>query len=135
MFDFLILSTGLLTDMALRPELKALAGDIALWRDRYRPPAGQAHALLDEHPYLGPHFELTGRTPEGQARLHGLFIFNYAALASLGLSAASLSGLRAALPRLGAGVARQLFLDDRETLLDAFIAYAEEEFVGQWPVN
>ena len=40
-------------------------------------------------------------------------MFNYAALASLGLSAAALSGFRYALPRLVEGVATQLFLDDR----------------------
>lgn len=55
-------------------------------------------------------------------------MFNYAALASLGLSAAALSGLRYALPRLMEGVATQLFLDDREEILGDYFAYAEEEF-------
>jgi len=31
------------------------------------------------------------------------------------------------------GIADQLFLDDREALLAQFIAYDEEEFVGEWP--
>lgn len=48
--------------------------------------------------------------------------------ASLGLSAAALSGLRYALPRLVEGVASQLFLDDREAILGDYFAYAEEEF-------
>jgi hypothetical protein len=132
-YDFLVLSTGLKTDAALRPELAAVAGDIALWRDRYAPPTGRANPLIDVHPYLGPGFEFQGKTPEGCARLHGLFCFNYAALASHGLSAAALSGTTFALPRLVNAVAAQLFHDDRDEILEAYHAFDEPEFVGQWP--
>jgi cation diffusion facilitator CzcD-associated flavoprotein CzcO len=135
LFDFLVLSTGLLTDVKLRPELGAVADDIALWRDRYTPPAGKANALLDLHPYLGPGFEFTARTPEAAGRLHGLFAFNYSALASHGLSASALSGLKFALPRLVQTISQQLFLDDQEAILGDYFAYQEEEFVGQWPVS
>jgi hypothetical protein len=134
-FDFLILSTGLRTNVALRPELKPVAGDIALWRDRYSPPPGAANPLIDDHPYLGPGFEFTGRTPEGDARVHGLFAFNYSALASLGLSASALSGLKVALPRLVSGVARQLFLDDQDALIKDYLDYDEPEFEGRWPAK
>ena len=72
-FDFLVLSTGLLTDPALRPELAALAPDIACWRDRFSAP--RPNALIDAHPYLGPDFSFTGKTQEGSQRLHGLFNF------------------------------------------------------------
>ena len=68
------------------------------------------------------------RAYRAAARLHGLLMFNYAALASLGLSAAALSGFRYALPRLVEGVATQLFLDDREGILGDCFAYADEEF-------
>lgn len=131
-YDFLILSTGLKTDASLRPELSAVAADIALWRDRYAPPAGQANALIDEHPYLGPGFELTAKTPAGQARLHGLFVFNYSALASLGLSASALSGLKYALPRLTQAVSRQLFSENQPALLKSFFDYDAIEFTGAW---
>ena len=131
-FDFLVLSTGLLSDPGLRPELRGLADRIARWADRYAPPAGAAHPLLDAHPYLGPAFELLPRRAEDAASLHGLFAFNYSALASIGLSASALSGLKHALPRLAKGVADQLFLDDAEALVDAFIAYDEPEFAGEW---
>lgn len=134
-FDFLVVSTGLKTDTALRPELAALAPHIALWRDRYTPPAGKANELIDEHPYLGPGFELQPRTDAGAGLLHGLFAFNYSALVSLGLSASALSGLKHALPKLTAAVAAQLFLDDQEQILDAFFAYRDEEFVEEWPAR
>ena len=129
-FDFLVLSTGLVTDPGLRPELRAVAADIARWRDIYRPPEGEANRVLDDHPYLGPDFSFTPRRPEAASRLHGLFAFNYAALASLGLSASALSGMKFALPRLVNGIARQLFADDKEAIIGDYLAYAEEEFLG-----
>jgi hypothetical protein len=134
-FDFVILSTGLVSDPALRPELRLIADGIARWSDRYAPPQGKANALLDAHPYLGPGFEIVARDEADAARLHGLFAFNYSALASLGLSASALSGLHHALPRLLRGIADQLFLDDRDALVADFMAYDEVEFVGEWPAE
>lgn len=132
-FDFLILSTGLVSDPGLRPELAAVHDAIARWSDHYAPPAGEENALIDAHPYLGPGFEFMARKGSDAARLHGLFAFNYSALISLGLSASALSGLKTALPRLVKGVADQLFLDDRAELIDDLVAYDEPEFLGQWP--
>lgn len=132
-FDFLVLSTGLVSDPALRPELAAVADRIARWRDRHTPAPGTANPVIDAHPYLGPAFELLPRQAEDAAWLHGLFAFNYSALVSIGLSAAALSGLKHALPRLARGVADQLFLDDAPALVDALIAFDEIEFEGRWP--
>lgn len=132
-FDFLVLSTGLVTDPELRPELALVKDDIARWRDRYAPPAELARPVVDDHPYLGPGFEFQAKTEAGRERLHGLFAFNYSGLISLGLSASALSGLKYAIPRLVEGVANQLFRDDRESLIQAYLDYAEPEFIGQWP--
>jgi len=132
-FDFLVLSTGLVSDPGLRPELRLVADGIARWSDRFTPEEGQGNALIDAHPYLGEGFELLPRGPEAAATLHGLFAFNYAALVSLGLSASALSGLKTALPRLVKGVTDQLFLDDREALVADLLAYDEAEFLGEWP--
>ncbi len=133
LFDFLIVSTGMINDLSLREELGELAGEVALWRDRFRPAPGAENPLIDAHPYLGPGFELQGRTREAGARLHGLFLFNYAALVSLGLSGSALSGMKHALPRLLNGVTSQLFLDDQDAVLADFLDYREVEFVGEWP--
>ncbi|MFT4199007.1 MAG: NAD(P)/FAD-dependent oxidoreductase [Pseudoxanthomonas sp.] len=132
-FDFLAIATGLVTDPALRPELAALAPRVLRWCDRYAPPPGEANALLDAHPYLGPGFELLPRDPADAAALHGLFAFNYSGLINHGLSAAALSGLKYALPKLARAVADQLFLDEREAAIEAFFGYNEPEFTGQWP--
>ncbi|EXS71211.1 FAD/NAD(P)-binding protein [Sphingobium sp. Ant17] len=129
-FDFILLSTGLVTDPALRPELSAFAGDILRWRDCYNAPNDLRNAVIDDHPYLGPGFQYLGRTPEATEKLSGIFAFNYSGLVSLGLSASALSGLKYALPRLVDGVARDLFEEDALSLLAEHLAYDEEEFTG-----
>ncbi|MFT4056211.1 MAG: NAD(P)/FAD-dependent oxidoreductase [Novosphingobium sp.] len=131
-FDFVVVSTGLLSDPGLRPELADVADLIARWSDRVTPP-GKPNTLIDAHPYLGTAFEFLPRDGVDGAPLHGLFAFNYSALVSLGLSASALSGLHNALPRLVKGVADQLFLDDREALVADFLDYDEHEFLGVWP--
>ncbi|MGF7156397.1 FAD/NAD(P)-binding protein [Novosphingobium gossypii] len=133
-FDFVVISTGLLSDPGLRPELTDVAHLIARWADRVTPP-GRPNALIDAHPYLGPAFEFLPKDGVDGAPLHGLFAFNYSALVSLGLSASALSGLHNALPRLVKGIADQLFLDDRAALVADFLAYDEHEFLGQWPLK
>lgn len=132
-FDFLIVSTGLVSDPALRPELSMVESDIARWSDRYKAPAEIASPMLDAHPYLTPGFGFMGRDEAGSKRLHGLFAFNYSVMVSCGLSASAISGMRFAIPRLVSAIADQLFMDDRETILHNFYAYGEAEFVGQWP--
>jgi hypothetical protein len=53
-------------------------------------------------------------------------------MVSCGLSASAISGLRFAIPRLASSIADQLFNDDRQSILNAFFDYAEEEFAGSW---
>jgi hypothetical protein len=132
-FDFVVLSTGLISDPGLWPELGLVAEKIARWSDRVTPPPGEGNALIDAHPYLGPGFELLPRAEGDAPALHGLFAFNYSALISLGISASALSGLKTALPRLVKGVTDQLFLDDREALVADLLAFDEHEFLGEWP--
>jgi len=133
LFDYLVLATGLISDPALRPELSSLASEILLWRNVYQAPDDLRNPLIEIHPYLAPDFSFQGRSAESTMRLRGLYAFNYSALISQGLSAAALSGLRYALPRLVEGIAKALFRDDRHALLAAYHSYDEIEFTGQWP--
>lgn len=50
-FDFLIVSTGLLSDPALRPELQLVEQHIARWQDCYEAPLEVRNVLLDAHPF------------------------------------------------------------------------------------
>lgn len=132
-FDYLILSTGLVTDPTLRPELRDFASDILCWSDVPVSPQSRRDALIDAHPYLGKAFEFLPRRPEAADRLHGLFAFNYSGIINFGLSASALSGLKHALPRLAAGIADQLFLDNQSKVVEQYLAYDEPEFIGRWP--
>ncbi|WP_100332609.1 NAD(P)-binding domain-containing protein [Bacillus xiapuensis] len=131
-FDFLIISTGLVTDPALRPELKLIESYIARWGDRYKAPAGISNPLLDAHPYLSAGFAFTSRYERHEKHLYGLFAFNYSALVSCGISASGLSGLKFGIPRLVSAVAGQFFLDNRKEILQDFYTYNEAEFTGEW---
>lgn len=130
-YDFVVLSTGMLTDVKLRPELNDVAEYIARWSDRFDAPEDIRNPLLDIHPYLGDGFEYLPRTEAGGEKVHGLFAFNYSALMTHGLSASALTGLPYALPRLARGVADQLFLDERQTWLDDYLDYDDVEFVAE----
>ncbi|MEH7120251.1 NAD(P)/FAD-dependent oxidoreductase [Neobacillus vireti] len=129
-FDFLIISTGLVTDPALRPELKLVEKHIARWNDHYKAPLEIANPLIDMHPYLSPGFALQSRDQEGKTPLYGLFAYNYSALISCGILASALSGMRFGIPKLVSAVADQLFLDKAEEILDDYFHYQENEFIA-----
>ena len=127
-FDKLIIGSGTVTDLSLRPELAGLHGDIALWKDRYAPPEGQSSADLLRHPYLGAHFELQEKHPGQAPWLQGIFNFTFGCLLSLGFGGASISGMKYGLPRLVSGVTRQLYFDDRDAFFESLAGYDEKEF-------
>jgi len=128
--DFLIVCTGLVSDPALRPELRLVEPHILRWRDVYKPPAEIADPLLDAHPYMTPGFSFMSRDEAGREKLRGIFAFNYGALISNGITASALSGMKYGIPRIVSAIADELFLDERETILDRYYAYDEPEFVG-----
>ena len=126
--DFVIVGTGFVTDLARRPELAAIEGHIARWADRYQPPAGDEHADLARHPYLGSGFELTERRPGAAPYLRYLYNYTFGGLLSLGFGGASISGMKYSIPRLVAGITGSLFIEDREAHFESLRGYAEAEF-------
>ena len=129
-YDFLIISTGLVTDPAIRPELKLVEKHIARWGDCYKAPAELANPMIDSHPYLSLDFALQSREKQGEKYLHGLFSYNYSALISCGILASALSGMRFGIPKLVTAVANQLFLDNQKNILKDYFNYQEHEFVA-----
>ena len=99
---------------------------------------GQGHAgqllLIDapddlaRHPYLGPNFEFTERTPGGAPYLSTLYNYTFGGLLSLGFGGASISGLKYSNPRLVHGITRSLFCEDCEQHYQGLCAFAAEEF-------
>lgn len=124
--DFLIVGTGFAVDLARRPELARFAGEIALWRDKYQPPAGEDHAVLSGFPYLGDRFQFTEKEPGSAPFLKNVFSYTFAAMPSLAGSA-GISALKFGSERLTFGVTRNLFVEDADAHLAALMAYDEPE--------
>jgi FAD-dependent urate hydroxylase len=125
--DFLIVGTGFVTDLKLRPELALIEPQIARWADRYTPDASEAHEDLARHPYLGAHFEFGERSPGNAPYLANLFNFTFGGLLSLGFGGASISGMKYAVARLVFGLTRSLFLEDRDLYYDGLCNFADKE--------
>ena len=111
--DFVIAGTGYRHDPHTRAELTDLAGDIALWRDVYTPPADLADDELGRWPYLGAGYELTERRPGRAPWLGRIRVFSAAAALSFGLPVGDVASLATGIPRLVDAVGRDLFFEDQ----------------------
>jgi cation diffusion facilitator CzcD-associated flavoprotein CzcO len=129
-FDFLIVGTGFLIDVGLRRELSGIAPHIATWADRFTPPEGESSALLAGHPYLGDSFQFTEKVPGTAPYLANIHNFTFGATPSMGLSGASISGMKYGVRRLVAGLARDLYVGDAEAHLASLLAYETPELVS-----
>jgi FAD-dependent urate hydroxylase len=126
--DFVIVGTGFITNLGLRPELERIERQIARWADRYTPPESERNEDLMRHPYLGPHFEFTERTPGEAPYLAYLYNYTFGGLLSLGFGGGSISGMKYSNPRLVAGITGSLFLQDRQRHFETLRDFAEQEF-------
>lgn len=127
--DFVIVATGFVTDLSLRPELALFAPSIARWQDRFTPPPGEPYeAELLRHPYLGAHFEFSERTPGDAPWLAYLYNYTFGCLLSLGFGGASISGMKYSVARLVHGITGSLFVEDAEQHYQSLCSFAEREF-------
>ena len=127
--DFVIAATGFVNDFSLRVETSGIADQIALWRDRYTPPDGEAWAPMGTYPYLGKSFEFMEKTPGAAPWLHHIHCFSLGTKPSLGLSAASATAMRYGVPRLVQALTRCLFLDDADHHARAILTHDEEDLI------
>ncbi|BBE70918.1 NAD(P)-binding domain-containing protein [Oharaeibacter diazotrophicus] len=125
-YDHLILATGAVTDLAARPELRTLASRVALWSDRFAPPAEEADARLSALPYLDEGYGFVPRRLE-DGWVGRVFAFNGLSTVSHGPHSTSISGHRHALPRVVRGVTRRLLLDHEEAVLADLHAYRADD--------
>lgn len=136
-FDHVIIGAGFVMDAARRPELRRFAPAIATWGDRFSPPAGEEDAVLATYPYLTRNFTFTARADgaDGAAPALGqIYNFTFGAMPSMGLSGASISGLKFGVRRLVDSIARDLFLEDAETHYRSLLRYEEQELTPEaWP--
>jgi len=126
-FDFVICATGMTIDLAHRRELTSFVSSIALWSDKYQPPAGAAHPMLAAYPYLGGAYEFQEKRPGEAPYLQWLHAFNSSAAVSMGQHSTSISGHKYSIPRVVAGITRSLFVEQAPALLPALADYRVAE--------
>ena len=126
--DYVIIGTGFVTDLRLRPELALLEKNIARWADRFTPPEEDRHDDLLRHPYLGPSFEFTEREQGSAPYLRYLYNYTFGSLLSLGFGGASISGIKYSIPRLVSGITGSFFIEDRDQYFESLRSFSEVEF-------
>jgi cation diffusion facilitator CzcD-associated flavoprotein CzcO len=127
--DFLICGTGVQHDMTQRPELAACAANIAVWSDRYTPPAEERDARLAAFPYLDADFAFTERQPGRTPWISDLHFFGIGTTVSFGPAGSSINAMTTAVPKLVAGVTRGLFRTDLTEHWEDLLAYNVEQVV------
>jgi len=121
-FDHLVAATGYRIDLAAQPELARIHEGIALWRDRYKPSAGEESEAGASHPYLGAGFEFLPRSETGAEYLRNIHCFNLAGALSFGIPVGDVPST-VDQPRLIAAVARDLYVEGVDTV-------AHERFIN-----
>ncbi|WP_439368060.1 NAD(P)-binding domain-containing protein [Bradyrhizobium sp. DASA03120] len=126
-FDFIIFATGVETDLSARPELALFCEEIALWRDRFKPPPGEESESLARYPYLGKAFEFVERRPGAAPFLRGLHNFTFGAMLSHGISGAAITGIKYGVRRLVNCIARELFCEGAAAYYRDLLSYQTPE--------
>lgn len=132
-FDFLIAATGVSVDLALRPELAEFVDDIALWEERYTPPAGEEAPALGRYPYLTDGFAFQPKAGHDAPWLGRLFHFAQGARVTMGITGHQLSGLPAGVDRLVWHLTRDVFVENDDQVLADFFAYDVPELTNLGP--
>ncbi|MBM7517533.1 SidA/IucD/PvdA family monooxygenase [Nocardioides nitrophenolicus] len=132
-FDFAIAGTGYQYDPATSPDLGPIAARIALWEDRYQPPAELADASLGRWPYLGEGYELQEKVPGSAPWLHRIHVFSAAAAMSFGLPVGDVASLSTGVPRLVDALGRDLHFEDLDLAAAAPRPDAATAPAGQAP--
>ena len=132
-YDFAIFATGFRVDLDRRPELKHFAPHIQFWNDVFSPEKGMENGELATSPYLGPDFEFLEKVPGSCPSLRLVHCFNYPASLSHGKLSGDIPAVSDGGRRLARGIARALFVADRETHFANLVAYETPELLGdEW---
>ena len=128
-FDYLVLATGWIADLQLRPELENLVDDIALWEDIYTPPVDRNYKKLRLFPYLGKGFQFTPKKGSDATYLEGLFNFTGGGLLSNGFCAGTgLTGMKYSIKLFMDEIVRQFFIEEKENHYKTLDHYNKEDF-------
>ncbi|MBM3644939.1 MAG: NAD(P)/FAD-dependent oxidoreductase [Alphaproteobacteria bacterium] len=111
-FDAALLGTGFEIDIAERPELAPVAGQVRRWRDLVPASEAARHPDLASQPALGPGFELVGASASAPQGLGGVHLFNWGSAMSHGPLAGDIPGLLVGATRLSNAIVQDLFTTD-----------------------
>jgi cation diffusion facilitator CzcD-associated flavoprotein CzcO len=126
--DFAIAGTGYFVDPQARPELADFAGEILLWRDRFRPPPEDQDDYLGAHPYLGSGHEYLEKRPGAAAFLRDIHVHNPAGFVSFGWPEGDVPSMRRGVSAIVARISRDLFLADLDLHRERLTAEVAPEF-------
>jgi hypothetical protein len=121
--DFVICGTGIDMNFAGRRELQNCAANIAVWADRYLPPADERSLRLGRYPYLADDYALMERVAGETPWIADIHVFAIASTMSFGASGSSINAMTTAVPKLVHGLTRGLFRADIERHWASFRAY------------
>jgi cation diffusion facilitator CzcD-associated flavoprotein CzcO len=121
--DIVICATGIDMNFASRPELQNGAANIAVWADRYQPPADERSPRLGRFPYLADDYALVERIAGATPWIADIHVFAIASTMSFGPSGSSINAMTTAVPKLVHGLTRGLFRADIERHWASFSAY------------
>ncbi|CAN7459605.1 NAD(P)-binding domain-containing protein [Bradyrhizobium sp. LjRoot220] len=133
--DFIICGTGIDMNFAGRPELQNCAANIAVWADRYQPPADERSARLGRFPYLADDYALVERVAGETPWISDIHVFAIASTMSFGPSGSSINAMTTAVPKLVHGLTRGLFRADIERHWASFRAYDVPQAVVERPTT
>jgi cation diffusion facilitator CzcD-associated flavoprotein CzcO len=123
-YDHVFAATGVAVDLSRRGELAEYLDEIALWRDRYSPDGKPRYEGQLDYPYLADSFAFTHRDPSvTDSPITRLYAFNHSARMSLGVLSHQVSGLVGGTQRLVEALARDIFAERSERLLQEFLGY------------
>jgi len=132
-YDFVIFATGFRVDLDRRLELKNFAPFIRFWQDTFTPAESMENGELATSPYLGPDFEFLEKVPGTCPALRLVHCFNYPASLSHGKLSGDIPAVSDGGRRLARGIARNLFVADREHHFASLVAYETPELLGdEW---
>ena len=131
--DFIILGTGFMIDPSGRQELGDYAGQIKLWRDRFKAPAELKNEELGLFPYLADNFAFQERTPGVAPWLRHIHCFNYGATLSLGKISGDIPAVSEGARFLAQALAAEFYRSDIEQHWQTLVDYAKPELQGdEW---
>lgn len=127
--DIVLLGTGFTWNVGGCKALAPIARHIALWSDRYTPPAGPNPEKYRNSPYTGRNYELIEKVPGEAPYLRHIYNLNQSATLSMGPTG-RVSGLKYGLRRLVQGVTRSFVAEDFEQHLASVRQYNTSELDG-----